>query len=134
VLRLLRVAYGNAPHARRDLPEHRQPLAGEHDRDRAALPLQRGDDRGHMREDYIGLQGDQFFCKRLKLICPVSREATAMRSGHTAAAPPRSLMNSRRCIFSPRDSRLHGHHVARSILEDQAGRRAMSKNAPDFIS
>jgi len=80
VLRLLRVAYGNAPHARRDLPEHRQPLAGEHDRDRAALPLQRGDDRGHMREDYIGLQGDQFVCKRLKLICPVSREATAMQT------------------------------------------------------
>ena len=29
-----------------------------------------------MREDHIGLQGHQFFCKRLKLFCPASREAT----------------------------------------------------------
>ena len=40
----------------------------EHDRDRAALPLQRGGDRRRMCEDHVGLQRDQLFREHLRLI------------------------------------------------------------------
>jgi hypothetical protein len=38
----------------------------KHDRDRAGLPLQRGDDRCRHSEDHIGLQGDQLLRQHLR--------------------------------------------------------------------
>ena len=46
----------------------------EHDRDYAALPLQRGGDRRRMCEDHVGPQGNQLFRKRLMPICAAGRK------------------------------------------------------------
>src|SRR5262249_42017626 len=48
-----------------------------HDRNQAALPLQRGDERRPLCEDHVGLQCDQFFRLYLRLICAaIGRKAS----------------------------------------------------------
>jgi hypothetical protein len=92
--------------------------AEKNDRDCGGLALQRSRDRGRHCEDDLGLQRDQFRRKRLvstrsrsrkaildtpathrSVVC--ARQAAACAAtGHAAAAPPSSVMNSRRLIQS----------------------------------
>src|SRR5262249_2844477 len=53
--------------ARNEARADRVSDASEHDRDGAALPLQRGGDRRRICEDHVGLQRDQLFREHLRL-------------------------------------------------------------------
>jgi len=79
-----------------------------------------------LRAAYVALKGPS--------VPPPDGLLTEVLDADIALRPPAPFEPVPEC----REARLRFwivfRHVARSILEDQAGRRAMSKNAPDFIS